>query len=224
MKLTSVNMQKFNSSRNSNLVNIADANLSVEKNEDTAAWLVESLHGLTPVIAEEAGERRPATASTAILIFTLQPDEMQAVKNEFGAEIFNTPTVTILRGAASETSIMLDLNEMAAVRMLVEDAGLPPTLAAQARTQANLDQLLKFLELKTEEQQTAFSGAHAQLTVIEDIPGRACALDKTRILYEFEALKHLRAKLKEIQELGLATFIWRQYLSAKLPTCLYFDQ
>lgn len=245
MKLSKVHVHEFKSIRDSNPFEIGNVTCLVGKNEAGKTAVLEALYRLNPIIPEHAKfdvtedypraeveeyqvaieQKKRGHAVPIRAVFTLEREEMEAAEDEFGKGIFKTHSVTVSRPYASDTLfIELDLDETVAVKKLVEDAGLPPNVGDEAKTQASLKTLHGSLDRRAKEQQAAHSAAQTAATAITEAQEKAKALDEANKLAESEAAKQLREKLSGLLKSDLSTHIWREYLKPSFPKFLYFDE
>lgn len=153
MKLAKVHITNFRSIQDSNEFHIGDITCLVGKNEAGKTALLKALYRLNPIIASEAnfdpvddyprshvteyqdavdaGRQRPADAVRAT--FKFEPDDIVAVRREFGPECLSDefPVVTLSKGYSNRRIFSdLRINENATIRHLVETANLPQQLTA----------------------------------------------------------------------------------------------
>ena len=154
MKLAKVRITKFQSIQDSNEFEIGDVTCLVGKNEAGKTALLKALYRLNPIIESEgnfdetddyprrsvtdyqdgiaAGHREPARVVQAT--YALEASDITAVEDVFGAECLTdeTPIVTLEKGYSNQRAFTgLNVNDEAALKYLVEAAGLPQPLPAE---------------------------------------------------------------------------------------------
>jgi predicted ATP-dependent endonuclease of OLD family len=164
MKLTKVQVREFKSILDSNEFDIGNVTCLVGKNEAGKTAILEALYRLNPVVPQHAKfdvtedypraeveeyqvaiqqkKRAPTTPITAV--FTLEREEMEPAEEEFGKGVFKTPTVTISRAYGDSWFVVVDVDEIVAVKTLVESAGLPSEVGESAVKQSSLKALSAF--------------------------------------------------------------------------------
>lgn len=118
MFLKTVQVTEFQSIRNSNPFDVGDITCLVGKNESGKTALLQALYRLNPVIESEGNfdvvddyprsdvedyqydveqeERKPATVIRAT--FELEDEELDEVKDKFGASALSKNTITLTKG------------------------------------------------------------------------------------------------------------------------------
>ncbi len=154
MKLTKVHVTEFQSIVDSTEFSIGDVTCLVGKNEAGKTALLRALYRLKPIVDDDgvfdvtddyprravsdyqdhvdAGRREQATVVHAT--YTLEPDDVAAVEGVFGPNCLadDTPIVTLQKGYSNTRSFSaVRVDAEAALKHLVEAAGLPASLAAE---------------------------------------------------------------------------------------------
>ena len=111
------------------------------------------------------------------------------------------------------------------VNNLVEAAGLPADIAAEASNTETLLQLSQLLKTKSQQQNDAVAKVKAAETEIQDAAEKEAVQQKISALTETNEAKILRAQLDELIKHGdLGIHIWHTFLSPTFPKFLYFDE
>ncbi len=213
MKLTKVQITKFQSIQDSGEFDINDVTCLVGKNEAGKTALLKALYRLNPVVEEdveynvtldyprravrdykdqvEAGNREPAEVIEAT--YVLESDDITTVEGTFGSDCFGdeTPTITLHKGYSSEMQFSgLNIDENTVLKNLVEAAGLSHGLTAQLLDQEKSEAMEEVLE----------------------------SVEQT------EAVEYLRSMLQEIGEQGVSGVVYDRILFERIPKFLYFDE
>ena len=168
MKLTKVRITEFQSIQDSTEFDIGDITCLVGKNEAGKTALLKALYRLNPIVGEdgdfdvtldyprravsdyeddiEAGRREPAQVVQAT--YVLEPDDITAVEEVFGYQCLEneTPTLTLHKGYSNELTVRgLTVNSEAALKHLVEAAGLPQPLTEQLLDLEKVDAMVEIL-------------------------------------------------------------------------------
>jgi hypothetical protein len=214
MRLSRVEVFKFQSIRESNPFHIGDITCLVGKNEAGKTAILQALYRLNPIIPQhgkfdvtddyprsevedyqqdvEAGRCCPARVIEAT--FTLSTEDMENIESEFEAGILEKPELTLSKGYDNELHVQLPVIESVSVRAVVDSAQLPADLAQELYGSPNLEVLRSLVESKSE-------------------PETA------------EHVNRLKAHLRKFQEAnGLPVYIYNTYLQKALPKFLYFDE
>ena len=154
MRLTNVRITEFQSVQDSTEVEIGDVTCLVGKNESGKTAVLQALYRLNPIIeadgtfdatddyprravvtykkAVASGRREPAKVIQAT--YALESDDAKAIAELFGNACLadEAPAVSLHKGYSNEiTYSNLNVDEDAALRHLVESAGLPQPLTEQ---------------------------------------------------------------------------------------------
>ena len=168
MKLTKVRITEFQSIQDSTEFEIGDVTCLVGKNEAGKTALLKALYRLNPIVEEDgvfdvtldyprravsnydndvkAGRREAAQVVQAT--YVLEPEDISAVEEVFGPEWLkdDTPTVTFHKGYSNELTVSgLNVDCEAAMKHLVEAAGLPQPLTAQLLDLEEIDAMVDAL-------------------------------------------------------------------------------
>ncbi|HLE57121.1 MAG TPA: AAA family ATPase, partial [Rhodothermia bacterium] len=178
---------------------------------------------------EVATGQRPKQTETISATFVLTSEEMAPVKAAFGADIFRSNEITVTRGydpkEKPQLYVNVNINENAAVKALVEGAGLPDASKTAAAKQPTLDALQKYLIADSEKRQQQHQTATKEANALPDATQKASALEKAKKLEESAGAMKLRTDIPGlIKDGGLSLYIWRQHLREHLPKFLYFDE
>ncbi len=245
MRLKSVQIREFRSVWDSNEFQVGDVTCLVGKNEAGKTAILQALYRLNPIIESDAhfnvtldypklevedyeqdvdaGRRGPQTAVVSAT-FTLNDEEMQSARDDFGKDVFATEDIVLSRGYTDTYYVTVKTNDAAGVRAWVESAGLPDDVKVEALKQQNFNDLLTYLNQDSEKRQKAYNAAIAAANAIPEPTERPAAVDAANRLQESQAAKALRAKIAPVIETTLGLHIWRAHLKSHFPRFLYFDE
>lgn len=245
MRLAKVRVRDFKSVRDCNSFEVGPITCLVGKNEAGKTALLEALYRLNPIgggsaqfdvtddypraIVKEYEEAvDEGTRSHAVVIeatFTLESHELGALAEQFREGVLRVPSVTLTRGYENKTQFHLEVDELAAIRGLLDKAEVPEEIAKDALVEcSNVKELLGFFNRKSQQQAKAEAEAEAAANDLQDSQVKARALDEAKSLAESEAAKQLRTRLAEIDKSGLSNWIWENVLGSSFPKFLYFDE
>jgi hypothetical protein len=231
MKLTSVHVREYKSIQDSNRFEVGDVTCLVGKNEAGKTAVLEALSRLNPLIPTktfditddypranveeyqqelEQKKRKPTVVVNAT--FTLTDEEMQGPREEFGDDVFKSPSFDLSRGYSKTLYVGVEVDEKAAVHYLVKQVPLSHDVAAKANAKTTFKDLSAFLNARAIEQEAAFTKAQTEASALADAQDKAKALDDAKALAETEAAKHLRTKLLELQKQSFGIYVWETYL------------
>ena len=157
MKLTKVRITEFQSIQDSTEFEIGDVTCLVGKNEAGKTALLKALYRLNPInetdgkfddtddyprrnvndYKDEVGSKRREHANVVQATYALESDDITAVEEIFGPECLKDkkPTVILNKGYSNKLTFNgLNLNTDAALKYLVESAGLPVPLTEELLT------------------------------------------------------------------------------------------
>ena len=244
MRLKAVEIREYRSIRNSNRFEVGDVTCIVGKNESGKTSLLQALYKLNPVIPEhgtfdvtdqypradveeyrqqtEAKQREPAVVVEAE--YLLDVPELTEIEEVFGKGVIPEPSLTLSKGYQNEVRVNLGVSETAAVKGLVQKAGLPVEVAEPAGKLDTLEGLEAFLAADGQRRDQAYADAQAKANALPDPDEKAKALHQADTLAESQAAKKLRGLLAAVRTVGLSLHVWNHFLKAKLPKFLYFDE
>ncbi len=213
MKLVKVQVQNFQSVRDSGTFDVGDLTCLVGKNEAGKTALLKALYRLNPINSDStnysvtddyprsevsgyesdvtAGRRQHAEVVRAT--FQLDEEDVAKVEESFGKSwlMDGSPTLVLSKGYDNNLvveSLSIDLEQ--AIQHLVGSADLPSTLSEALSTSTSLEEMLTHFEEGTSRDPEA----------------------------------SLQAILQGIQEQGMALYVYDQILEERLPKFLYFDE
>ncbi|WP_419925213.1 AAA family ATPase [Candidatus Poriferisocius sp.] len=213
MKLVEVQVQNFQSVRDSEAFNIGDVTCLVGKNEAGKTALLKALYRLNPInpadaeysVMDDYPRRDVSTYEAEVTTgrrqhvqvvratFLLDDEDVAGVEYTFGKSwlVDDSPTLVLSKGFDNKLVVeSLAIDTEKAIEHLVGSADLPSTLAEALSKSKNLDEMLTHFEEGTSrDPETA-----------------------------------LRAALQGIQEQGLARYVYDRFLEERLPKFLYFDE
>ena len=213
MKLVEVQVQNFQSVRDSEAFNIGDVTCLVGKNEAGKTALLKALYRLNPINPADAeynvmddyprsdvsayeaevnaGRRQHVQVVRAT--FILDDEDVAEVEDAFGKSWLEDGSQTLVLSKGFDNKLVvesLDIDTEKAIQHLVGSADLPSTLAGALSNSMNLEEMLTRFEEETSREPEAT----------------------------------LRAVLQGIQEQGMARYVYDRFLAKRLPKFLYFDE
>ena len=213
MKLVKVQVQNFQSIRDSGAFDIGDVTCLVGKNEAGKTALLKALYRLNPINSADAeynvmddyprsdvstydaevtaGERQHV--QVARTTFRLDDEDVAGVEDAFGKSwlVKGPPTLVLSKGYDNDLVVeSLDIDADKAIQHLVGSADLPSTLTEALSNSKSLDEKLTHFEEGT--------------------------------MRDSEA--SLRTALQGIQEQGIARYVYHRVLAERVPKFLYFDE
>ena len=212
MKLSKVQVTKFQSIQNSTEFDVGDVTCLVGKNEAGKTALLKALYRLNPVSEsegafdvtedyprrevsdyEEAVNAGQEPASVVHATYVLEPGDIDAVRQVYGPDCLrgDTPGLVLRKGYSNEVTFSkVNVDDENAVRYLVDSAGLPDPILSAVRACTSFSEMVDVL-------------ANSEQT---------------------EAVQALTPKLQEISEYGVAHVIYASILDERIPEFLYFDE
>ena len=213
MKLVKVQVQNFQSVRDSEAFDVGDVTCLVGKNEAGKTALLKALYRLNPINSADAkynvmddyprsdvstyeaeitaGRREHVQVVRAT--FQLDNEDMTRVEDVFGKSwlVEGSPTLVLSKGYDNTLVVeSLDIDTDKAIQHLVRSADLPSALSEALSDSTNLEVMLTHFE----------EGASR------------------------EPEANLRAAFQRIQEQGMPRYVYDQILAEWLPKFLYFDE
>lgn len=251
MKLHTVHVREFKSIWDSNPFEVDRVACLVGKNEAGKTAVLEALYRLNPIVDGEdvfdvtddyprsavedyqqdveSGRRTHAVVVRAT--FQLEPDELDAITNDYGPDLLSKPEVEVSRGYAKDESgrctlfVNVPVQEQILVRNLVQSFELPDALGKEAAAKSTLMALSTHLAAVGKKQEEAVAKAQAEANKLTDEAEKASALERSKGLGESEQAKALRARLAElVKHKSLGIHIWTSLLKQHFPKFLYFDE
>jgi energy-coupling factor transporter ATP-binding protein EcfA2 len=244
MLLSSFHVRDFQSVRDSNRIDTRDITCLVGKNEAGKTALLRALYRLNPINEKDSaydvtddypradvteyeqaireGQRKHAVVVTAV--FTLEPEELAPIEDEFGRGVLPTPAVTLTRSYENTRDFALEVAEKVAGTRLLAKFGVDEELKGEAFSWGSLSDLNEALSVRAQAQDVRFNDALTRANAIEDVDAKARAIAEAQPLQESAASKGLRAALSDVNRVGLSRYVFDRYISAQLPQFVYFDE
>ena len=213
MQLKKVQVQNFQSVRDSGIFDIGDVTCLVGKNEAGKTALLKALYRLNPINSDDAeysvmddyprsdvstyeadvAARRCQHAQVVRATFQLDTEDVAAVENTFGKSWLGGDSATLVLSKGYDNELVvesLDIDIDKSTQHLAGEADLPSTLADALSNSKDVAEMLSHLDEGVEKDPEA----------------------------------SLRATLQEIHEQGVAHYVYHQVLAERLPKFLYFDE
>ncbi len=213
MQLQNVQVQNFQSVRDSGIFDIGDVTCLVGKNEAGKTALLKALYRLNPINSGDAeysvmddyprsdvstyeadvSAGRCRHAQVVRATFELDSEDVAAVENVFGQSLLGDSPATLVLSKGYENEHVvesLDIDIDRSIQHLVGEADLPSKLVDALNNSENVEEMLNRLK----EEATGEPGAN------------------------------LRVILQEIHEHGIAYHVYHEVLAERLPEFLYFDE
>ena len=213
MQLVKVQVQNFQSIRDSGTFDVGDVTCLVGKNEAGKTALLKALYRLNPVNSDDAeysvmddyprsdvstyeadvAAGRCGHAQVVRATFQLDTGDVAEVEGTFGKSLRGRDSATLVLNKGYDNKLVvesLDIDIDKSIQHLVGEADLPSKLADTLSNSENVEEMLNHMEEETTGDQEA----------------------------------NLRATLKEIHEQGIAHHVYHQVLAERLPKFLYFDE
>jgi len=244
MLLKTFHIRDFQSTTDSNPVAVGDITCLVGKNEAGKSALLKALYRLNPIQENEdkfdvtddyprsrvteyeqrikTGKRSHAIVTEAV--FTLEPEELKPVEDQFGSGVLPDSAITLSRGYENKTTFALKVDEKIAGQKLLAKAHLTDAIKQEGLVWSSLKELSAVLEQRGQAQQAEFNAACTTANAIVDPDEKAKATASAQALQESAAAKALRAELQTINGTSLQKHIYDKFLHASLPQFLYFDE
>lgn len=250
MKLRTVHIKEYKSIWDSNPFDVDRVSCLVGKNEAGKTALLEALYRLNPIVprdgdfdvtddyprseVEDYQQEVENGRQHAVIVqatFELEPNELKAVTDEYGALVLQRPEVEVSKGYAKGSSgqsalyVSVPVVQSNLVKNLVATFDLPSDLRSEAEQEETLSQLSTYLAGEGQKRDSAVAEALAAANELEDEADKAAALEKSKALAESEQAKALRARLSELlAHANLGIHIWQTILQPSFPKFLYFDE
>ena len=211
MKLTSVEINEFQSIRNSNPFEIGDITCLVGKNESGKTAILQAIYKLNPIIDSEGkfdvtddypradvedyqyevenNKREHAIVSKAV--FLLEKSDIGPIEDDFGKGIIKEPELSLSKGYSNRLFVGLQIDEKTAIKALLKQAQLPSKLATDLGK----------------------SNGYRELAELVQNYGNPENQDH---------INRLKEILNKINDLTI--YIYNTYLEESVPKFLYFDE
>jgi predicted ATP-dependent endonuclease of OLD family len=210
MKLSRIQVNDFQSIRDSNPFEVGEITCLVGKNESGKTALLQAVYRLNPIIESEGnfdvindyprsdvedyqqdiatGKRKPAIVTSAT--YTLDQQDLEPIHAQLGAKALQKPVLTLQKGYENKRFCNLDVNLQGVLEHLAGDAQLPPDIVAEL----------------------------TKCTAVDDAIAILNGQEKTA------KVERLSGILSQIKDKGLVVYIYSTYLHSRVPKFLYFDE
>lgn len=241
--LKSFQVREFQSIRDSNPVDVGDITCLVGKNEAGKTALLRALYRLNPINAGDdkfdvtddyprvrvtdyqlAIKRGKQHTSVIEAAFALEQDDLAQLEEHFGQGVLPTRALTIEKDYENKRLFELEVDEQIAGQTLLRRANLADELTATGVAWESLTDLSGVLDARATERQKEFSKALEAANALADPDEKTKAIAEAQPSQETAAARALRAELTTINERGVNDYIYTQYLAARVPQFLYFDE